>query len=72
MLSGICNSIVVTGAISGIIQNAENWSPGHPFASSPAVSVLQDTACARTQHKLLQDWDQNIHHLPVCLWKAFL
>lgn len=72
MLSGIVNSIVMTGATSGIMHTVEDWSPRHPFASSSAVSVLQDTACACTQHKMLQDWDQNIHHLPVCLWKAFL
>lgn len=72
MLSGICNSIVMTGAVSGVLHKTENWSPRHLFASSPAVSVLQDTACACTQHKMLQDWDQNIHYLPVCLWKAFL
>lgn len=72
MLSGIGNSTVMTGATSGIVHTAENWSPRHPCASSPAVSVLQDTACARIQHKMLQDRDQNIHHIPVCLWKAFL
>lgn len=80
ILSGICTSIIMTGATSGIIHNAEHPSPRQWEITSPDFlplplhqqSVLQDTACACTQHKMLQDWDQNIHHLPVCLWKAFL